>query len=59
MPAAALSTKEQIVLAAERLIADHRVDGVSMRQIGAAVGSCLSSRTWLGGSSSPDARICA
>ena len=39
MPAAALNTKEQIVLAAERLIADHGVDGISMRQIGAAVGS--------------------
>ena len=44
MPAAAfsnreLSTKEQILLTAERLIADHGVDGVSMRQIGAAVGS--------------------
>src|SRR5437764_14443744 len=39
MPVAAPSTKEQILLAAERLIADHGVDGVSMRQIGAAVGS--------------------
>ena len=39
MPKAARSTKEQILLAAERLIADHGVDGVSMRQIGAAVGS--------------------
>lgn len=39
MPAAARSTKEQILLAAERLIADHGVDGVSMRQIGAAIGS--------------------
>jgi AcrR family transcriptional regulator len=39
MPAAAKSTKEQILLAAERLIADHGVDGVSMRQIGTAVGS--------------------
>src|SRR5829696_1549071 len=39
MPGAARSTKEQILLAAERLIADHGVDGVSMRQIGAAVGS--------------------
>src|SRR3954454_22049946 len=39
MPGAAKSTKEQILLAAERLIADHGVDGVSMRQIGAAVGS--------------------
>jgi AcrR family transcriptional regulator len=39
MPAAAKSTKEQILLAAERMIADHGVDGVSMRQIGTAVGS--------------------
>ena len=39
MPTPAQSTKEQILLAAERLIADHGVDGVSMRQIGAAVGS--------------------
>ena len=39
MPAAVRSTKEQILLAAERLIADHGVDGVSMRQIGAAIGS--------------------
>ena len=38
MPAA-LSTKEQILLAAERMIADRGVDGVSMRQIGTAVGS--------------------
>ena len=35
MPPAAKSTKEEIVLAGERLIADHGVDGVSMRQIGA------------------------
>jgi len=33
------STKEQILLAAERLIGEHGVDGVSMRQIGTAVGS--------------------
>ena len=39
MPPAAKSTKEEIVLAGERLIADHGVDGVSMRQIGAAIGS--------------------
>jgi AcrR family transcriptional regulator len=32
------STKEQIVLAAERLIADHGVDGASLRQIGAVAG---------------------
>ena len=38
MPAAR-STKEQILLAAERLIADHGVDGVSMRQIAVEVGS--------------------
>ena len=39
MPDCGESTKEQILLAAERLIADHGVDGVSMRQIGSAVGS--------------------
>src|SRR6478735_11159229 len=39
MPPAAKTTKEEIVLAGERLIADHGVDGVSMRQIGAAIGS--------------------
>jgi AcrR family transcriptional regulator len=39
MPGPAQSTKEQILLAAEWLIAHHGVDGVSMRQIGAAVGS--------------------
>lgn len=39
MPAAARSTKEQILLVAERLIADHGVDGVSMRQIAVEVGS--------------------
>jgi AcrR family transcriptional regulator len=39
MPVTATSTKEQIILAAERMIADHGVDGVSMRQIGTAVGS--------------------
>lgn len=33
------STKEEIVLAAERLIADHGLNGVSLRQIGAASGS--------------------
>jgi len=38
-PPAAKSTKEEILLAGERLIADHGVDGVSMRQIGAAIGS--------------------
>src|SRR4051794_21430531 len=35
----ARSTKEEIVLAAERLIADHGLDGVSLRQIGAASGN--------------------
>jgi len=39
MPGAAKSTKEQILLAAERMIADHGVDGVSMRQIATAIGS--------------------
>jgi AcrR family transcriptional regulator len=33
------SPKEQIVLVAERLIADHGVDGVSLRQISAAAGN--------------------
>ncbi len=33
------STKEQIVLAAERLFAAHGLDGVSLRQIGAAAGN--------------------
>jgi AcrR family transcriptional regulator len=39
MPASAKSTKEEILLAGERLIAEHGVDGVSMRQIGADIGS--------------------
>src|SRR5258708_377116 len=39
MPGAAKTTKEQILLAAERMIADHGVDGVSMRQIATAIGS--------------------
>ena len=39
MPAVARSTKAQILLTAERMIADHGVDGVSMRQIGTEVGS--------------------
>jgi AcrR family transcriptional regulator len=34
-----MSTKEQIVLVAERLFATHSLDGVSLRQIGAAAGS--------------------
>jgi AcrR family transcriptional regulator len=39
MPVAARSTKAQILLTAERMIADHGIDGVSMRQIGTEVGS--------------------
>jgi AcrR family transcriptional regulator len=39
MPAAVKSTKEQILVVAERMIADRGVDGVSMRQIAAAAGS--------------------
>jgi AcrR family transcriptional regulator len=35
----AASTKQRILLVAERLIADHGVDGVSMRQIALEVGS--------------------
>lgn len=38
MPLVVPSTKEQIVLAAERLFARHGIDGVSLRQIGAAAG---------------------
>src|SRR6201994_5140502 len=34
-----LSTKEQIVLAPERLFAERGCDGVSLREIGAAAGS--------------------
>jgi len=34
-----ISTQEQIVLVAERLFAERGVDGVSLRQIGAAAGS--------------------
>lgn len=33
------STKAQIVLAAERLFAEHGIDGVSLRQIGAEAGN--------------------
>ncbi|MDA8043948.1 MAG: helix-turn-helix domain containing protein [Actinomycetota bacterium] len=33
------STKEEILLAAERLMAAHGIDGVSLRQIGAASGN--------------------
>ena len=39
MPLVALSTQEQIVLAAERLFAQHGIDGVSLRQIGIAAGT--------------------
>jgi AcrR family transcriptional regulator len=39
VPAITRSTKEQIVSTAERLIAEHGVDGVSLRQIGAASGN--------------------
>jgi AcrR family transcriptional regulator len=39
MPVLAPSTKEQIVRAAERLFAEHGIDGVSMRHIGAASGN--------------------
>lgn len=35
----ALSTKEQIVLVAERMFAERGIDGVSLRQIGAAAGN--------------------
>jgi AcrR family transcriptional regulator len=37
------STKEQIVLAAERLFGERGLDGVSLRQIGAAAGSAHNS----------------
>jgi AcrR family transcriptional regulator len=39
MPLVAPSTQEQIVLAAERLFAQHGIDGVSLRQIGTAAGT--------------------
>ena len=39
MPVVAPSTKEQIVRAAERLFADRGIEGVSLRQIGAAAGN--------------------
>ena len=39
MSVIAPSTKEQIVLAAERLFAERGIDGVSLRQIGAAAGN--------------------
>jgi AcrR family transcriptional regulator len=43
VPTVARSTKEQILLAGERLIAEHGVDGVSMRQIALEVGSANNS----------------
>jgi AcrR family transcriptional regulator len=39
MSVIAPSTKEQIVLVAERLFAERGIDGVSLRQIGAAAGN--------------------
>jgi len=39
MPVVAPSTQEQIVRAAERLFARHGIEGVSLRQIGAAAGN--------------------
>ena len=42
-PAIPPSPKEQIVLAAERLFAAHGLDGVSLRQIGAAAGNANNS----------------
>lgn len=39
MPGLRRSAKEELILAAERLIADHGLDGVSLRQIGAAAGN--------------------
>ena len=39
MSVIAPSTKEQIVLAAERLFAERGIDGVSLRQIGTAAGN--------------------
>jgi AcrR family transcriptional regulator len=39
MPAIPPSTKEQIVCTAERLFAEHGLDGVSLRQISAEAGS--------------------
>jgi AcrR family transcriptional regulator len=43
VPSIPPSTKEQIVLAAERLFAAHGLDGVSLRQIGAAAGNANNS----------------
>jgi AcrR family transcriptional regulator len=39
VPRIAPSTKEQIVLVAERMFAERGIDGVSLRQIGAAAGN--------------------
>ena len=39
VPAFTPSAKEQIVLVAERLFAERGIDGVSLRQIGAAAGN--------------------
>lgn len=43
MAVLAASTREQIVLTAERLFADHGVDGVSLRQIAITAGSANNS----------------
>lgn len=42
-PSLALSTKEQLIVTAERLFAVHGVDGVSLRQIGAEAGNANNS----------------
>ena len=39
VPTVAVSTREQIVLAAERLFAEHGAEGVALRHIAAAAGS--------------------
>ncbi|KPM53975.1 TetR family transcriptional regulator [Frankia sp. R43] len=39
MPVVTTSSKKQIVLSAERLFALHGIDGISLRQIGAAAGN--------------------
>ena len=41
--ALALSSKEQIVVTAERLFAEHGIDGVSLRQIGQSAGNANNS----------------
>ena len=43
MPTLAPSTKVQIVLTAERLFAEHGIDGVSLRRIGAEAGAANNS----------------